>query len=102
MLAITIWINLFNRRFTVLVCAFGIFTPQASDWCRVIGTAHLSAMFVRVLEWSCVLLSSDDGGDTCGLAKSRSRREKRAKSGRLSALDQLKKAKKGEKIKYKV
>lgn len=59
-------------------------------------------MFLRVLEWSCVFLSSDDGGDTYGLAKSRSRREKRAKSGRMSALDQLKKAKKGEKIKYKV
>lgn len=62
----------------------------------------MSAMFVRVLEWSCLFLSSDDGGDTCSLAKSRSRREKREKSGRKSALDQLKKAKKGEKIKYEV
>lgn len=51
---------------------------------------------------SCVLISTDDGGDTCGLAKSRSRREKREKLGRKSALDQLKKAKKGEKIKYEV
>ncbi|XP_033841473.1 DNA polymerase alpha catalytic subunit [Periophthalmus magnuspinnatus] len=41
----------------------------------------------------------DDGG---GLAKSRSRREKREKFGRKSALEQLKKAKKGEKIKYEV
>uniref|UniRef100_A0A673AYZ4 DNA polymerase n=1 Tax=Sphaeramia orbicularis TaxID=375764 RepID=A0A673AYZ4_9TELE len=49
-----------------------------------------------------VNLSSDDGGDTCGLAKSRSRREKREKVGRKSALEQLKKAKKGEKIKYEV
>uniref|UniRef100_A0A3B4AGT0 DNA polymerase n=1 Tax=Periophthalmus magnuspinnatus TaxID=409849 RepID=A0A3B4AGT0_9GOBI len=38
----------------------------------------------------------------CGLAKSRSRREKREKFGRKSALEQLKKAKKGEKIKYEV
>ncbi|XP_061121439.1 DNA polymerase alpha catalytic subunit [Syngnathus typhle] len=44
----------------------------------------------------------DDVGDTCGLAKSRSRREKREKVGRKSALEQLKKAKQGEKIKYKV
>ncbi|XP_061660924.1 DNA polymerase alpha catalytic subunit isoform X2 [Syngnathoides biaculeatus] len=40
--------------------------------------------------------------DACGLAKSRSRREKREKVGRKSALEQLKKAKRGEKIKYKV
>lgn len=46
--------------------------------------------------------SSDDGGDACGLAKSRSRREKREKVGRKSALEQLKKAKRGEKIKYEV
>ncbi|XP_058497932.1 DNA polymerase alpha catalytic subunit [Solea solea] len=46
--------------------------------------------------------SGDDGGDSCGLAKSRSRREKREKVGRKSALEQLKKAKKGEKIKYEV
>lgn len=44
----------------------------------------------------------DDGGDVCGLAKSRSRREKREKSGRKSALEQLKKAKMGEKIRYEV
>ncbi|XP_069007702.1 DNA polymerase alpha catalytic subunit isoform X1 [Embiotoca jacksoni] len=44
----------------------------------------------------------DDGGDACGLAKSRSRREKREKVGRRSALEQLKKAKMGEKIKYEV
>ncbi|XP_074549781.1 DNA polymerase alpha catalytic subunit [Halichoeres trimaculatus] len=44
----------------------------------------------------------DDGGDACGLAKSRSRREKREKVGRKSALEQLKKAKMGEKIKYEV
>ncbi|KAM4718751.1 DNA polymerase alpha catalytic subunit isoform 2-T2 [Anableps anableps] len=44
----------------------------------------------------------DDNGDACGLAKSRSRREKREKVGRKSALEQLKKAKKGEKIKYEV
>lgn len=53
----------------------------------------------------CVCLSislPDDGGDVCSLAKSRSRREKREKVGRKSALEQLKKAKKGEKIKYEV
>lgn len=44
----------------------------------------------------------DDGSDACGLAKSRSRREKKEKVGRKSALEQLKKAKKGEKIKYEV
>lgn len=47
-------------------------------------------------------LSSDDGGDACSLAKSRSRREKREKVGRKSALEQLKKAKMGEKIRYEV
>lgn len=46
--------------------------------------------------------SPDDGADTCGLAKSRSRREKREKVGRKSALDQLKKAKMGQKIRYEV
>lgn len=49
-----------------------------------------------------VFRSSDGGGDACGLAKSRSRREKREKVGRKSALEQLKKAKMGEKIKYEV
>lgn len=49
-----------------------------------------------------VYLFSDDGGDTGGLAKSRSRREKREKVGRKSALEQLKKAKRGEKVKYEV
>ncbi|XP_061523042.1 DNA polymerase alpha catalytic subunit [Phycodurus eques] len=44
----------------------------------------------------------DDVGDACGLAKSRSRREKREKVGRKSALEQLRKAKRGEKIKYEV
>ncbi|KAM9332035.1 DNA polymerase alpha catalytic subunit isoform 2-T2 [Pholidichthys leucotaenia] len=46
----------------------------------------------------------DDRGDGggCGLAKSRSRREKREKVGRKSALEQLKKAKMGEKIKYEL
>ncbi|XP_033988518.1 LOW QUALITY PROTEIN: DNA polymerase alpha catalytic subunit [Trematomus bernacchii] len=37
-----------------------------------------------------------------GLAMSRSRREKKEKTGRKSALEQLKKAKRGEKIKYEV
>lgn len=46
--------------------------------------------------------SSADGGDLCGLARSRSKREKREKVGRKSALEQLKKAKLGEKIKYEV
>uniref|UniRef100_H2LTH2 DNA polymerase n=1 Tax=Oryzias latipes TaxID=8090 RepID=H2LTH2_ORYLA len=50
----------------------------------------------------CLSVCSDDGGDGCSLAKSRSRREKREKVGRKSALEQLKKAKMGEKIKYKV
>ncbi|XP_053344293.1 DNA polymerase alpha catalytic subunit isoform X2 [Clarias gariepinus] len=43
-----------------------------------------------------------DDGTTCGLAASRSRREKKEKVGRKSALEQLKRAKKGEKVKYEV
>uniref|UniRef100_A0A8C7Z0B9 Polymerase (DNA directed), alpha 1 n=1 Tax=Oryzias sinensis TaxID=183150 RepID=A0A8C7Z0B9_9TELE len=43
-----------------------------------------------------------DAAGSGDLAKSRSRREKREKVGRKSALEQLKKAKMGEKIKYKV
>ncbi|XP_036414647.1 DNA polymerase alpha catalytic subunit [Colossoma macropomum] len=43
-----------------------------------------------------------DAADSCGLAASRSRREKREKVGRKSALEQLKRAKKGEKLKYEV
>lgn len=43
-----------------------------------------------------------DASDTCGIAASRSRREKKEKVGRKSALEQLKKAKKGEKVKYEV
>uniref|UniRef100_A0A8C7JUP0 DNA polymerase n=1 Tax=Oncorhynchus kisutch TaxID=8019 RepID=A0A8C7JUP0_ONCKI len=38
----------------------------------------------------------------CGLAVGRSRREKKEKTGRKSALEQLKRAKKGEKVKYEV
>uniref|UniRef100_A0A3Q3JG07 DNA polymerase n=1 Tax=Monopterus albus TaxID=43700 RepID=A0A3Q3JG07_MONAL len=44
-------------------------------------------------------LSSDN---TYGLAKTRSKREKKEKVGRKNALEQLKKAKMGEKIKYEV
>ncbi|XP_062841851.1 DNA polymerase alpha catalytic subunit [Trichomycterus rosablanca] len=43
-----------------------------------------------------------DDGAACGLAASRSRREKKEKVGRKSALEQLKRAKKGEKLKYEV
>ncbi|KAL2085873.1 hypothetical protein ACEWY4_019193 [Coilia grayii] len=43
-----------------------------------------------------------DAGDACGLAASRSRREKREKVGRKTALEQLKRAKKGEKVKYEL
>ncbi|KAA0704573.1 DNA polymerase alpha catalytic subunit [Triplophysa tibetana] len=43
-----------------------------------------------------------DASDTCGIASSRSRREKKEKVGRKSALEQLKRAKKGEKVKYEV
>lgn len=49
-----------------------------------------------------LFISSGDQGDSGGLAKSRSRREKREKVGRKSALEQLKKAKMGQKIKYEV
>ncbi|XP_039983546.1 DNA polymerase alpha catalytic subunit isoform X2 [Xiphias gladius] len=44
----------------------------------------------------------EDGGDACSLARSRARREKREKVGRKSALEQLKKAKMGEKFKYEL
>lgn len=45
----------------------------------------------------------DNGaGEACGLAATRSRREKREKVGRKSALEQLKRAKKGEKVKYEL
>uniref|UniRef100_A0A667XM04 DNA polymerase n=1 Tax=Myripristis murdjan TaxID=586833 RepID=A0A667XM04_9TELE len=51
-------------------------------------------------------MDNPDGGDaaddSCGLALSRSRRQKREKTGRKSALEQLRKAKRGEKIKYEV
>ncbi|XP_036377688.1 DNA polymerase alpha catalytic subunit [Megalops cyprinoides] len=40
--------------------------------------------------------------DACGIALSRSRRERKEKLGRKSALEQLKAAKRGEKVKYKV
>ncbi|TSK98505.1 DNA polymerase alpha catalytic subunit [Bagarius yarrelli] len=43
-----------------------------------------------------------DDGAACGLATSRSRREKKEKVGRKSALEQIKRAKKGEKVKYEV
>ncbi|XP_052398931.1 DNA polymerase alpha catalytic subunit [Carassius gibelio] len=43
-----------------------------------------------------------DASDTCGIATSSSRREKKEKVGRKSALEQLKRAKKGEKVKYEV
>uniref|UniRef100_A0A672SU74 DNA polymerase n=1 Tax=Sinocyclocheilus grahami TaxID=75366 RepID=A0A672SU74_SINGR len=49
-------------------------------------------------EWKIVSYTSD----TCGIATSRSRREKKEKVGRKSALEQLKRAKKGEKVKYEV
>uniref|UniRef100_A0A8C9VWC7 DNA polymerase n=1 Tax=Scleropages formosus TaxID=113540 RepID=A0A8C9VWC7_SCLFO len=49
-------------------------------------------------------VSSADKGveDACGLAVSRSRRERKDKAGRKAALEQLKKAMKGEKVKYEV
>uniref|UniRef100_A0A8C9TW54 DNA polymerase n=1 Tax=Scleropages formosus TaxID=113540 RepID=A0A8C9TW54_SCLFO len=44
----------------------------------------------------------EGGDDACGLAVSRSRRERKDKAGRKAALEQLKKAMKGEKVKYEV
>ena len=49
-----------------------------------------------------ICLPSTAAGDDCGLAMSRSRREKKEKVGRKSALEQLRKAKRGEKVKYEV
>ncbi|XP_030625392.1 DNA polymerase alpha catalytic subunit [Chanos chanos] len=46
--------------------------------------------------------SEHDGDDACGIAVSRSRRERKDKTGRKSALEQLKRAKRGEKLKYEV
>uniref|UniRef100_A0A8C9WPT9 DNA polymerase n=1 Tax=Scleropages formosus TaxID=113540 RepID=A0A8C9WPT9_SCLFO len=45
---------------------------------------------------------SVDSANACGLAVSRSRRERKDKAGRKAALEQLKKAMKGEKVKYEV
>ncbi|KAM6977643.1 DNA polymerase alpha catalytic subunit [Aplochiton taeniatus] len=47
-------------------------------------------------------MDNPGAGDACGLAVSRSRREKKEKVGRKSALEQLRKAKRGEKVKYEV
>uniref|UniRef100_A0A674EP71 DNA polymerase n=1 Tax=Salmo trutta TaxID=8032 RepID=A0A674EP71_SALTR len=47
-------------------------------------------------------VDNPDGENDCGLAMGRSRREKKEKTGRKSALEQLKRAKKGEKVKYEV
>ncbi|KAL1006634.1 hypothetical protein UPYG_G00074730 [Umbra pygmaea] len=47
-------------------------------------------------------MDNPDGGGDSGLAVGRSRREKKEKTGRKSALEQLKKAKRGEKVKYEV
>ncbi|KAG7487342.1 hypothetical protein MATL_G00022240 [Megalops atlanticus] len=49
-------------------------------------------------------LDNPEGGarDACGIALSRSRRERKEKLGRKSALEQLKAAKRGEKVKYEV
>lgn len=58
-------------------------------------------LFNVLLKRSVCVFSSDDGA-TCGLAASRSRREKKEKVGRKSALEQIKKAKRGEKVKYEV
>lgn len=68
----------------------------------LVGTNVQYPLLFLLLGLHVHVSSSDDGGDACSLAKSRSRREKREKVGRTSALEQLKKAKRGEKIKYEV
>ena len=55
----------------------------------------------NVVPVSSVLVPPGDAAGG-GLAPSRSRREKKEKVGRMSALEQIRKAKKGEKIKYEV
>lgn len=67
---------------------------DVADVCYLLGETSLYCIVL--------MLSADDGSEACGLAKSRSRREKREKVGRKTALEQLKKAKMGEKIKYEV
>uniref|UniRef100_A0A671T8Z9 DNA polymerase n=1 Tax=Sinocyclocheilus anshuiensis TaxID=1608454 RepID=A0A671T8Z9_9TELE len=62
----------------------------------------------KYVKCNILLLSNYDASvfeytsDTCGIATSRSRRQKKEKVGRKSALEQLKRAKKGEKVKYEV
>lgn len=54
------------------------------------------------ISWEVFVCSPPDDGASCGLAASRSRRERKEKVGRKSALEQIKKAKRGEKVKYEV
>lgn len=49
-----------------------------------------------------LVLFFSEKADSGNLASSRTRREKKSKKGRQEALERLKKAKAGEKIKYEV
>ncbi|KAK1806571.1 hypothetical protein P4O66_005077 [Electrophorus voltai] len=66
------------------------------------GDGAITCLDANQTSWCMRIDFLADGADSCGIAVSRSRREKREKVGRRSALEQIRKAKKGEKLKYEV
>ncbi|KAG2457229.1 DPOLA polymerase, partial [Polypterus senegalus] len=75
--------------------------PAEPPWKRLLFTNGLIEL-TQVRPGNASRYHPPEGAGDIGLATSRSRREKKEKTGRKSALDLLKKAKAGEKIKYEV